>query len=101
MQITSEEINKIEDTVGKICNYFGVSEQDIINNRGTEPIVNARFFSWYILHYHHYYSTNQIAHLYCRTSRNVYCGMRKIRLGIESQPYYKKMYDDLLKILYQ
>lgn len=99
MILTEEKQKKVDEIAVKVCKYFGVSEQDIINKSWDESTSNARYFSWYFIHYKAGISAHKIATLYSRTSRGIFKGIAKIKTRVNKQQCYKRMFDDLANIL--
>lgn len=97
MELAYKIQNKVDKISEIVCTYFNVEEQQIISRNSTERVSNARYFLWYILHYHLRISGLTLAKIYFRKKRVVFSGISKIRQGIKNQPFYKIIYEDLYK----
>lgn len=99
MTLTHQQLQKIDDISECICKFFNIKEQDLISQKRKEPICNARFFLWHILHYKLGLSSNKISNIYFKHIRSVWRGISKVENGIKRQAYYKNIYEDLYKIV--
>lgn len=97
MVLTIGQKSKVDDISAVVCKYFKVREIDILGSNRKEKVFNAKTFLWYILHYELRLSANTIAIIYMKDKRGIFRGISKIKNGISSQPYYKLIYEDLMK----
>ena len=90
-------MDKELDDVIKICvSHFNLYEPDLYSSTRVGNVVLAKHLLWYILHIHYGYSINTISKCFFRTKRQVFNAIRKIRLGIDSQKFYKEIYNNLM-----
>lgn len=99
MVLTEFQKLVIDNICRVVCKYFNVREQDLFNSDRREKVFNAKTFLWYILHYEVRLSANTLSDVYMTDKRSIFRGIAKIRTGISTQPYYRFIYDDLLKKL--
>lgn len=97
MELAYKFQKKVDEISDVICEYFNISEQEIISRNISEKVANARYFLWYILHYEMRLSAKKLSNIYFREPRNVFRGISKIKQGIKNQPYYKAIYEDLYR----
>lgn len=88
---------KVDEIANEICDYFNVTEKNIINMDRREAPLNAKTFLWYILHYELYLSIKTISKIYLRDPRSICRGVARIREGMKNQPYYRIIYSNLMK----
>lgn len=88
-----EEIDKI------VCTYFGIGKDDLYSKSQIGKICDARFFTWYILHYKFNKSIKFLSDRYNRSYGHVKKGVAKIKNGILYQPFFKTKYADLMYII--
>lgn len=93
---TIEEKNLIDNVEKKVCKYFNVDKQAIVNNDRTSQVSMARGFIFYILHKDYELSINKIANTYFRTSRAVFWHVNKVTFLL-NQRMYKEIYSNICK----
>ena len=93
---TIEEKNLIDNVEKKVCKYFNVDKQAIVNNDRTSQVSMARGFIFYILHKDYELSINKIANTYFRTSRAVFWHVNKVNFLLK-QRMYKEIYSNICK----
>jgi chromosomal replication initiation ATPase DnaA len=93
---TIEEKNLIDNVEKKVCKYFNVDKQAIVNNDRTSQVSMARGFIFYILHKDYELSINKIANTYFRTSRAVFWHVNKVTFLLK-QRMYKEIYNNICK----
>ena len=91
---TDEEFKLIEKTEKKVCEFFGVNRQSIVNMDRTSVVSMARGYIFYILHKDHNISISKIANTYYRTSRAVFWHIGKIK-HLLKQRIYKEIYNSI------
>ncbi len=91
---TNEEKKLIDDIERKVCAYFCVNTQTIVNNNRTSQVSMARGYIFYILHKDFGLSINKIANTYFRTSRAVFWHINKIK-HLLKQRMYKEIYNNI------
>ena len=82
-----------------ISDYYHIDERMFYSdsrNRLREES-EALHFLWFILHTEKGYSVNRLAREYDKIPRTVYYGIAKIKIGIATQEYYKKIYSELME----
>lgn len=91
---TFEELKIIGNVEKNVCNFFGVSEQAIVNNDRTSQVTMARGYIFYTLHKDFGLSIAKIANTYHRTPRAVFWHVNKIKFLLK-QRMYKEIYSNI------
>lgn len=84
-------ISSLKDCIVK---YFNIEIEDLYSTSRKGNYVIARFLLWYILHYEYGISSYVLAREYKKTRRNIMIALAKFRNGLNSQKYYKDLYND-------
>lgn len=89
-----ETANLIEQC---ICKIYDIPVEYLYsdNRRPKRNHAECGHFVWYVLHYHFGYSINQLSRKYGRSPRHIKKSISKIKFGIQTQPYYQKIYSDI------
>lgn len=58
----------------------------------------ARYFLWYILHTEQKITIEKLQKEYHRKRRAVYYGIAKIRFGLDTQPYYRRIMAKIIEL---
>lgn len=77
--------------------YFSINENDIYSRGRSMQCILARHIIWYILHYKHKIPSSVIADKFFRTKRMIFWAVSKIKYGVETQRYYKEVFDSFYK----
>lgn len=93
---TDEEFKLIERTEKKVCEFFGINRQSIVNMDRTSVVSMARGYIFYILHKDYKLSISKIANTYYRTNRAVFWHIGKIK-HLLKQRIYKEIYNSICK----
>ena len=88
---TDEEKQLIDEIERKVCRYFNVPTQSIVNNDKTSQVSMARGYIFYILHNDYKLSINKIANTYFRTPRAIFWHVNKIK-HLLRQRMYREIY---------
>lgn len=91
---TKEEETILEQVEKSVCNFFGVTIDDIISRNITANITMARGYIYYILHVDKGISVNKIANSYFRTTRAVFWHINKVKHLLKQRAYaenYRKI----------
>ena len=91
---TDEEFKLIERTEKKVCEFFGINRQSIVNMDRTSQPTMARGYIFYILHNDYHISISKIANTYFRTPRAVFWHIGKIKYLLK-QKMYKEIYSNI------
>ena len=92
--ITDEEKDLIDNIEKKVCDYFNIRTQDIINKDRTSQKSLARGYIYYILHCEYNMSITKIANTYHITRRAIFWHVSKVR-HLLKQRIYKGIYNDI------
>lgn len=95
INISNEERKLIDETEEKVCRYFNVPCQSIINFDMTAQVSLARGYIFYILHVEYGLSIGKLTTVYLRKKRAVFWNINKIR-HLLKQRMYKEIYDNIL-----
>lgn len=94
IQASQEEKKIIDEIEKKVCRYFDVRCQAIVNRDMTSQVSLARGYIFYILHVDHKISINKIANTYFRKKRVVFWNINKIKHLLKIR-MYKEMYNNI------
>lgn len=100
---TLDELKTIGIVEKKVCQFFGVKEQAIVNNDRTTQVTMARGYIFYLLHVDFEFSIAKIANTYHRTPRAVFWHVGKIKYFLKQRMYkdiYNKICESGIKDLY-
>lgn len=89
--------NDIDKIVDFACNFFGIKEGKLLSHDTCDRCSIARYTIWYYIHYEMGVSTRDIGEYFGRTKNTVFKGLAKLKSGIKTQPYYKRMYKDFVE----
>lgn len=89
-----------EDALKRVCSYFNISIDDLLNRDTTNAISVARNFVYYILHIDLRLSINQISKILNRLPRNIKRRIAHIKYNVEHNKEYHKIYQELLPYIY-
>lgn len=92
--VTQDERILIDKVEKKVCEYFGVPCQKIINRDMTAQVSLARGYIFYILHNDYGLSIGKITTIYLRKKRVVFWHISKIK-ELLKQKMYKGIYDEI------
>lgn len=85
-------VNKVEE---KICKYFGVDSERLLEKNKYRQECLARCYLWYILHYEYNWSINDIAKCYERNARTVKRRIARTKYVVTTQKLYKEHYEKI------
>lgn len=88
------------DIQSAVCSFYGEEEKNLVaqsRKRRSNNITECLHFIIYLLHYHSGHSIKTIAERYGMSRRNVSYIVSKMKWGIENQPYYAKIYEQIKK----
>lgn len=94
---TNEEKNVIDEIEKKVCKYFGVTQQDIVNYNRTAQASLARGYIFYILHKDYGLSIGKIENTYSRKKRVVFWHINKVKFLLK-QRMYKEIYHNICNV---
>ena len=96
MEKKNFDIESIEQAV---CDFFGVSVEEVYSRTKDRKISCARHFLWYILHEDFGMSNAQIARRYGRIKRRVVEYISKIRFRVANQKGDAIIYRELKELV--
>ena len=81
-----------------VCNHYCIDQEILYSNskQRSREETEALHVIWYILHRHYNMSYKKISKAYNKTQRNVEICIAKIRTGVNTQIYYKEIYNDIM-----
>lgn len=97
VQTTNEEKEIINNIEEKVCKYFDVEPQDIVNYNRTAQASLARGYIFYILHKDYGLSIGKIENTYSRKKRVVFWHINKVKFLLK-QRMYKEIYNNICDI---
>ena len=92
--ITQDERKIVDEVENKVCKYFNVPCQSIVNRDMKSQVSLARGYIFYILHVDYKMSINKIANIYVRKKRVVFWNINKIKHLIRIR-MYKEIYHNI------
>jgi chromosomal replication initiation ATPase DnaA len=96
VNVTQSEKDLIDTIEKKVCDYFSIPCQKIVNRDMTAQVSLARGYIFYILHVNHGISIGKITNVYLRKKRVVFWHINKIKHLIK-QRMYKEIYNNICK----
>ena len=90
---------KIDKIIGEVARTYNVSEEDILSNRRTAPLVLARQVAMYISREMTDLSFKAIGEHFGKDHTTVLYNVNQIEKFLKDKPYQKELVDDLIKNL--
>ena len=96
VSVTQSEKDLIDTIEKKVCDYFSIPCQNIVNRDMTAQVSLARGYIFYILHVNYGLSIGKITNVYLRKKRVVFWHINKIK-HLLKQRMYKEIYNNICK----
>lgn len=91
-------MERLEDIERIVAEAMSVDIADIRGDSKCSDVSTARHFVWYICRNEDIASMRDLMREYRRLRRAIFHGIAKIRFGINTQSYYKKIYAKISEI---
>ena len=99
----NEQKEAIETVITEVCEVLGVDRDLIIDEggkkHGNKSVWEARQFIIYVLHVNKKLPISTLSNYFNRHKRYAFRLCEKVREGMIYQPYYRKIYADLIEKL--
>ena len=96
---TKPEPIKIEKIIEEVSKTYNVSEEEILSNKRTAPLVLARQVAMYISRKTTDLSFKQIGECFGKDHTTVLSNVNKVETFLIDKPYQKELVDDIIKNL--
>lgn len=95
MKITETQKKELEQIEKKVCDFFEITTQEIINYTKKHTPCIARSYVLYIAHYDMKLSISCLCNIYARKPRGILKSISKIKYLIENQRKYNNIYKEV------
>ncbi len=89
----------VEKIISEVARSYNVSENDILSDRRTKPLVLARMVAMYITREITQLSFKDIGEYFEKDHSSVLYSVRKIEKFLQDKPYEKELIEDIIKNL--